>query len=77
MMRFPAGALIASVAWRWRPADASASHSRVRPTAPQSEDGERFIERALSASVTWRLQTRSMFAYTREQVGADARRNPL
>ena len=29
----------------------------------QSDDGERFIERALSASVTCRLQARSMFAY--------------
>jgi len=32
----------------------------------QSEDGERFIERALSASVTCRLQHRSLFAYLRE-----------
>src|SRR5439155_12771688 len=35
----------------------------------QSEDGERFIERALSASVTCRLQRRSLFAYLRDLIG--------
>jgi transposase len=39
----------------------------------QSEDGERFIERALSASVTCRLQRRSPFAYMRELLTARAR----
>lgn len=43
----------------------------------QSEDGERFIERALSVSVTCRLQARSMFAYTRELLAAHARGDPL
>ncbi|MCA1698600.1 MAG: IS66 family transposase [Actinobacteria bacterium] len=43
----------------------------------QSEDGERFIERALSASVTCRLQARSMFAYMRELLSAHARGDPL
>ncbi len=43
----------------------------------QSDDGERFIERALSASVTCRLQARSMFAYTRELLAAHARGDPL
>lgn len=43
----------------------------------QSQDGERFIERALSVSVTCRLQTRSMFAYMRELLGAHVRGDPL
>jgi len=43
----------------------------------QSDDGERFIERALSVSVTCRLQVRSMFAYMRELLGAHARGDPL
>jgi transposase len=42
----------------------------------QSEDGERFIERALSASVTCRLQGRPMFAYMRELLSAHARGDP-
>jgi transposase len=42
----------------------------------QSTDGERFIERALSASVTCRLQARSMFAYMRELLTAHARSDP-
>jgi transposase len=43
----------------------------------QSEDGEQFIERALSASVTCRLQDRSMFAYLRELLHAHAHGDPL
>jgi transposase len=43
----------------------------------RSEDGERFIERALSASVTCRLQSRSMFAYMAELLTAHARGDPL
>jgi len=43
----------------------------------QSDDGERFIERALSVSVTCRLQARSMFAYMRELLAASARGDPL
>ncbi len=43
----------------------------------QSDDGERFVERALSASVTCRLQTRSLFAYIRELITAHARGDPL
>jgi transposase len=43
----------------------------------QSQDGERFIERALSVSVTCRLQARSMFAYMRELLAAHARGDPL
>jgi transposase len=42
----------------------------------QSDEGERFIERVLSASVTCRLQARSMFAYMRELLGAHARGDP-
>jgi transposase len=43
----------------------------------QSDDGERFIERALSASVTCRLQERSLFTYLRELLTAHARGDPL
>ncbi|MGO9247632.1 MAG: IS66 family transposase [Solirubrobacteraceae bacterium] len=43
----------------------------------QSKDGEQFIERALSTSVTCRLQGRSMFAYLRELLRAHARGDPL
>ena len=43
----------------------------------QTEDGERFIERALSVSVTCRLQARSMFAYTRELLRAHVRGDPV
>ena len=43
----------------------------------RSPDGERFIERALSASVTCRLQGRSLFTYMREVLNAQARGDPL
>jgi len=43
----------------------------------RSDDGERFIERALSASVTCRLQGRSLFAYLRELLTAHNRGDPL
>lgn len=43
----------------------------------QSNDGERFIERALSASVTCRLQGRSLFAYLHQLLNAHARGDPL
>lgn len=43
----------------------------------QSENGERFIERALTVSVTCRLQARSMFTYMRELLAANARGDPL
>jgi transposase len=43
----------------------------------RSGDGERFIERALSASVTCRLQGRSLFAYLGELLTASARGQPL
>jgi transposase len=43
----------------------------------QSDDGERFIERALSASVTCRLQGRSLFTYLRELLTAHARGDPV
>ncbi len=36
----------------------------------QSEDGERFTERSLSASVTCRLQHRSLLAYLRDLLTA-------
>jgi transposase len=43
----------------------------------RSEDGERFVERALSTSVTCRLQGRSLFAYLVELLTARARGQPL
>jgi len=43
----------------------------------RSDDGERFIERALSASVTCRLQGRSLFAYLAELFSAHVRGDPL
>jgi transposase len=43
----------------------------------QSNDGERFIERVLSASVTCRLQRRSLFTYLHELLSASARGDPL
>jgi transposase len=42
-----------------------------------SEQGERFSERALSASVSCRLQGRSLFAYLTELLTAHARGDPL
>jgi len=43
----------------------------------RSDDGERFIERALSASVTCRLQHRSLFTYLTELLTAHTRGDPL
>lgn len=43
----------------------------------RSQDGERFVERALSASVTCRLQGRSLFAYLAELFTARSRGQPL
>lgn len=43
----------------------------------RSEDGERFVERALSASVTCRLQGCSLFAYLAELLTARSRGQPL
>ena len=43
----------------------------------RTEDGECFVERALSASVTCRLKGRSLFAYLADLLGAHARGDPL
>ena len=43
----------------------------------RSDGGERFIERGLSASVTCRLQSRSLFAYLAELLDAYARGDPV
>jgi transposase len=43
----------------------------------QSEQGERTIERLLSASITCRLQRRSLFAYLAEVLSASIRGDPL
>jgi transposase len=51
--------------------------SRKLSQGTRTDDGERFIERALSASVTCRLQARSLFAYLRDLLNAHARGDPL
>jgi len=43
----------------------------------QSEEGERAIERLLSASITCRLQRRSLFAYLSEVLDASIRGDPV
>ena len=43
----------------------------------QSEDGERFAERALSAAATCRLQSRSLFTYLSELLIAHSRGDPF
>jgi transposase len=43
----------------------------------QSEEGERTIERLLSASITCRLQRRSLFAYLNEVIAARIRGDPV
>jgi transposase len=43
----------------------------------QSEDGERFAERALSAAATCRLQRRSLFTYLSDLISAHARGDPF
>jgi transposase len=51
--------------------------SRKLSHGTQSDNGERFMERALSVSVTCRLQARSMFTYMRELLTARTRGQPL
>ncbi len=43
----------------------------------RTDDGERFIERALSASVSCRLQHRSLYTYLSELLTNHARGDPL
>ena len=43
----------------------------------QSNDGERFAERALSAAATCRLQRRSLFTYLSDLIHAHARGDPF
>ena len=43
----------------------------------QSDQGERSIERLLSASLTCRLQQRSLFAYLTQVITAHARGDPI
>jgi hypothetical protein len=43
----------------------------------QSENGERFVERALSAAATCRLQSRSLFTYLSELFIAHNRGDPF
>ncbi len=51
--------------------------SRRLSHGTRTEDGERFVERALSSSVTCRLQARSLFTYLADLLGAHARGDPL
>jgi transposase len=51
--------------------------SRKLSHGNRSDDGERFTERALSASVTCRRQRRSLFAYLAELISAHTRGSPL
>jgi transposase len=51
--------------------------SRKLSHGTRTDDGERFIERALSASVTCRLQGRSLFHYLRDLLAANTRGDPL
>lgn len=51
--------------------------SRRLSQGTRTQDGERFVERALSASVTCRLQHRSLHAYMRELLTAHSRGDPL
>ncbi|MGO9753112.1 MAG: IS66 family transposase [Solirubrobacteraceae bacterium] len=43
----------------------------------QSENGERFAERALSAAATCRLQHRSLFTYLSDLIAAHNRGDPF
>jgi transposase len=51
--------------------------SRRLSQGTRTQHGERFVERALSASVTCRLQHRSLFAYMHELLTAHSRGDPL
>jgi hypothetical protein len=44
---------------------------------PEPEDGERRIERLLSAHATCRLQHRSLHAYLIDLIGAHTRSDPV
>ncbi len=50
---------------------------RKHSLGSQSERGERTIERLLSASITCRLQGRSLFAYLTELLNAKIRGDPI
>jgi hypothetical protein len=51
--------------------------TRKSSLGSQSEEGERTIERLLSASVTCRLQKRSLFAYLSAVLAAEAHGGPI
>jgi transposase len=51
--------------------------SRRLSQGTRTQNGERFVERALSASVTCRLQHRSLHTYMRELLTAHTRGDPL
>ena len=53
------------------------SAAELRSLGSQSEEGERGIARLLSASVTCRLQKRSLFAYLSEVLAAKSRGDPV
>jgi len=51
--------------------------SRRLSYGTRTDDGERFVERALTASVTCRLQARSLFTYLADLLTAHSRGDPL
>jgi ketosteroid isomerase-like protein len=61
----------------WSVSDFRAVIYRKLSLGSQSEGGEQRIERLLSASVTCRLQRRSLFEYLSELIAAHARGDPV
>ena len=53
------------------------ANDRKLSLGSQSEEGERAVERLLSASITCRLQGRSLFAYLSEVMAARIRGAPI
>ena len=63
---------------RYRTAPSEAPSSRADFShGNRTDDGERFAERALTASVTCRLQARSLFTYLADLLTAHSRGDPL
>ena len=60
----------------WRPRG-QRDHHRKLSLGSQSDQGKRTIERLLSASVTCRLQRRSLFAYLTDVLKANIRGDPI
>jgi hypothetical protein len=63
---------VAALGWSQQP-----SRSTTLLHHTQSENGERFAERALSAAATCRMQRRSLFTYLSELLAAHNRGDPF